>query len=149
MQPEGSIPNSQELSACPYPEPDQSIPYHPIPPLQDPPTYVLVFLVVSCPLAFPPTTYIGISLLVLHRQEMKFRDENKPLLKLVMDPRGQVQDLNSLRRQGYNIEPGSMSPEVAFDLVRDLNAPKGKGKHTPTGSAMVLSLCTFYDCKMC
>ncbi|XP_021923769.1 uncharacterized protein LOC110831736 isoform X4 [Zootermopsis nevadensis] len=60
-------------------------------------------------------------------QEMKFRDENKPVLRLVMDPRGQIQDLNSLRRQGYNIEPESMSPEVAFDLVRDLNAPKGKG----------------------
>ncbi|KDR17437.1 hypothetical protein L798_08565 [Zootermopsis nevadensis] len=58
---------------------------------------------------------------------MKFRDENKPVLRLVMDPRGQIQDLNSLRRQGYNIEPESMSPEVAFDLVRDLNAPKGKG----------------------
>jgi hypothetical protein len=63
---------------------------------------------------------------------MKFRDENKPLLKLVMDPRGQVQDLNSLRRQGYNIETGSMSPEVAFDLVRDLNSPKGKGMHIAT-----------------
>jgi hypothetical protein len=24
MEPEGSIPNSQELSTCPYPEPDQS-----------------------------------------------------------------------------------------------------------------------------
>jgi hypothetical protein len=59
---------------------------------------------------------------------MKFRDENKPVLRLVMDPRGQVQDLDSLRRQGYNIEPGSLSPEVAFDLVRDLNAPKGKGE---------------------
>lgn len=58
---------------------------------------------------------------------MKFCDENKPMLKLVMDPRGQVQDLNSLRRQGFNIEPGSLSPEVAFDLVRDLNSPKGKG----------------------
>lgn len=69
---------------------------------------------------------------VLHRQDMKFRDENKPILKLVMDPRGQVQDLNSLRRQGYNIETGAMSPEIAFDLVRDLNAPKGKGKHTQT-----------------
>jgi hypothetical protein len=49
MEPEGSIPNSQELSTCSYPEPDQSIPHHPIPPLQDqsqyyPPTYVLVFL---------------------------------------------------------------------------------------------------------
>jgi hypothetical protein len=62
MEPEGSIPNSQELSTCPYPEPDQSSPQHPIPPLQDasqyyPLTYVLVFLVVSFPLAFPPITY--------------------------------------------------------------------------------------------
>jgi hypothetical protein len=62
MEPEGSIPNSQELSTCCYPEPDQSSPYHPIPPLQDPsqyypPTYVLVFLVVSFPLAFPPIIY--------------------------------------------------------------------------------------------
>jgi hypothetical protein len=27
MEPEGSIPNSQELSTCPYPEPDQSNPH--------------------------------------------------------------------------------------------------------------------------
>jgi hypothetical protein len=49
---EGSIPNSQELSTCPYPEPDQSSPYHLIPPLQHPTTYVLVFQVASSPLAF-------------------------------------------------------------------------------------------------
>jgi hypothetical protein len=36
MEPEGPIPNSQELSTCPYPEPDQSCPHHPIPPVQDP-----------------------------------------------------------------------------------------------------------------
>jgi hypothetical protein len=36
MEPEGLIPNSQELSTCSYPEPDQSSPHHPIPPLQDP-----------------------------------------------------------------------------------------------------------------
>jgi hypothetical protein len=30
MEPEGSIPNSQELSTCSYPEPDQSSPLHPI-----------------------------------------------------------------------------------------------------------------------
>jgi hypothetical protein len=34
MEPEGSIPNSQELSTCSYPEPDQCIPRHHIPPLQ-------------------------------------------------------------------------------------------------------------------
>ncbi|XP_039276957.1 uncharacterized protein LOC111056111 isoform X4 [Nilaparvata lugens] len=50
----------------------------------------------------------------------------KPSLKLVMDPRGQIQDLSSLRRQGLNIEP-ALSPEVCFDLVRDLNSPRGKG----------------------
>jgi hypothetical protein len=62
VEPEGSIPNSQEVATCPYPEPDQSSPHHPIPPLRDPswfypPTYVLGFLVASFPLAFPPTTY--------------------------------------------------------------------------------------------
>jgi hypothetical protein len=36
MEPEGSVPNPQELFTCPYPEPDQSSPHHPIPPLQDP-----------------------------------------------------------------------------------------------------------------
>nr|CAD7405678.1 unnamed protein product [Timema cristinae] len=60
-------------------------------------------------------------------QEVKFRESSKPILKLVMDPRGQVQDLNSLRKQGYSIEPGAVSPEVVFDLVRDLNSPRGKG----------------------
>jgi hypothetical protein len=56
MEPEGSIPNSHELSTCSYPEPDQSSQHHSITPLQDPsqyypPTYVLVFLVLSFPLA--------------------------------------------------------------------------------------------------
>jgi hypothetical protein len=53
MEPEGSIPNSQELSTCSYPKPDQSSPHHPIPPLRDPSTYVLVFVVVSFPSGFP------------------------------------------------------------------------------------------------
>jgi hypothetical protein len=58
VEPKGSIPNSQELSTCPYPEPYHSSPHHPIPPLQDPfqyyysPTYSLVFLTVSILLAF-------------------------------------------------------------------------------------------------
>jgi hypothetical protein len=30
MEPEVSLPCSQEPSTCPYPEPDQSNPYHPI-----------------------------------------------------------------------------------------------------------------------
>jgi hypothetical protein len=40
MEPEGSIPNSQELSTCSYHELGQSSPHHPIPPLQD--TYILI-----------------------------------------------------------------------------------------------------------
>jgi hypothetical protein len=56
--PEDSLPHSQELSTCPYPESDQFSPHNPILSLQDtseyyPPTYVKVFLVVS----FPPTAY--------------------------------------------------------------------------------------------
>jgi hypothetical protein len=31
MEAEGSLPHSQELSTCPYPEPDQSSPQHPNP----------------------------------------------------------------------------------------------------------------------
>jgi hypothetical protein len=57
-EPERSLLCSQETSIGPYPEPDQSSPYHPILFLQDtfeycPPTYVLVVLVVSFVLAFP------------------------------------------------------------------------------------------------
>jgi hypothetical protein len=36
MEPEDSKPNSQKLSTCPYPEPDQSSPLDLKPPLQDP-----------------------------------------------------------------------------------------------------------------
>jgi hypothetical protein len=59
MEPEASLPCSQEPSASPYPEPDQSSPYHPILSLWDTfyyyrPTYVLVFLMV--PSGFPTKT---------------------------------------------------------------------------------------------
>jgi hypothetical protein len=36
MEPEGSLPSSQELSTCTYPEPDQSSPQHPILSLRGP-----------------------------------------------------------------------------------------------------------------
>jgi hypothetical protein len=45
MEPEGSVPHSQELSSCPYPEPDPLHLYR-----IHPTTYVLVFLVASFPL---------------------------------------------------------------------------------------------------
>jgi hypothetical protein len=61
MEPEGSMPNSQELSTYSYSEPDQSSPHHRIPPLQDPfihtPTSVFVSLAVFFPLIFLPITY--------------------------------------------------------------------------------------------
>jgi hypothetical protein len=61
MESEGALLSSQELSTCPYPEPDQSTPHHPIPSLQDssqcePTTYILVFLV---KLYFPHITKIA------------------------------------------------------------------------------------------
>jgi hypothetical protein len=37
MEPEGSLPRSQELSTCTYPEPNQSNPQHPILSLNGPP----------------------------------------------------------------------------------------------------------------
>jgi hypothetical protein len=36
MEPEGSLPNSQEPATCSYPEPDQSSLYPPIQPLYNP-----------------------------------------------------------------------------------------------------------------
>ena len=36
METEGSSPYTQEPDTCPYPDPDQSSPCHPIQPLEDP-----------------------------------------------------------------------------------------------------------------
>lgn len=58
----------------------------------------------------------------------QFQDENKPMLKLIMDPRGHIQDLTSLKNQGFVIEPAALSPDIYKDIVKSLNAPKGKGK---------------------
>jgi hypothetical protein len=57
MEPEGSLPNSQDLFTCTYPEPEQSNPHHPTLSLQDPssyyqPPYNLVLLENSFLLAF-------------------------------------------------------------------------------------------------
>lgn len=50
----------------------------------------------------------------------------KDPLKLVMNPHGQIQDINSLRKQGYSVE-SALSPEVCLEIVKGLNSPRGKG----------------------
>ncbi|XP_046393774.1 uncharacterized protein LOC124161490 isoform X4 [Ischnura elegans] len=60
-------------------------------------------------------------------QEVHFKEKSNSSLRLVMNPRGQVQDLASLRRQGIPVDTAPMSPEVVFDLVKDLNSPRGRG----------------------
>ncbi|CAG9815923.1 unnamed protein product, partial [Phaedon cochleariae] len=52
---------------------------------------------------------------------------SKDPLKLVMNPHGQVQDIFSLRKQGFNVEPDLLSPEVCLEIVKGLHSPKGKG----------------------
>ncbi|XP_056629938.1 uncharacterized protein LOC130440687 isoform X1 [Diorhabda sublineata] len=54
-------------------------------------------------------------------------DKPKDPIKLVMNPHGQVHDINSLRKQGYNVDTALLSPEIAQEIVKGLNSPKGKG----------------------
>lgn len=64
-------------------------------------------------------------------------EKEKSILKLVMNPHGKVQDINSLRKQGYCIEP-ALSPDVCLEIVRDLNSPKGKGEPDCCGNRLFL-----------
>lgn len=48
-------------------------------------------------------------------------------LKLLMNPRGQVQDLSSMPHQGFSTDTGLLSPDKCAELVTALHAPKGKG----------------------
>lgn len=59
----------------------------------------------------------------------------KDPLKLVMNPAGQVQDINTLKKQGYTFET-ALSPEVCLEIVKGLNSPKGKG---------ICILCLFFS----
>ena len=59
MEPEVSLPHSQEPAICPYPEPDQSSPCPPNPLPEDPasyypPIYARFFQLVSFPQISPP-----------------------------------------------------------------------------------------------
>lgn len=50
-----------------------------------------------------------------------------PQLKLILDPRHQV-DLKRLLKEGIDIvQHNAVSPEICHDLVKDLNSPTGKG----------------------
>jgi hypothetical protein len=55
MEPEGSLPSSQELSTCTYPEPDQSSPQHSLLSLKGPSwnlnlryPNIMIFLTIAC-----------------------------------------------------------------------------------------------------
>ena len=64
MEPEGSLPHSQQPATCSYPEPAQSSPRLHIPPPKDPseyPIYAWVFKVVSLPQVSPPKPCIDLS----------------------------------------------------------------------------------------
>jgi hypothetical protein len=54
MEPEGSIPNSLELSTYSYPEPDQSSPHHPI--------FSLNITITILDITHPPVFYLKFSL---------------------------------------------------------------------------------------
>src|SRR5215470_8956476 len=66
MEPEGSLPHSQELATCPYPEPVQSSPCPPIPLREDPfqyypPIYAWVSQLVAFPQVSPPKSCMHLS----------------------------------------------------------------------------------------
>jgi len=58
-------------------------------------------------------------------QEMQYRAKSP--LKLLMNPKGQIWDLNALRHSGITIDAPPLSPEICSSLVKDLLTPKGKG----------------------
>lgn len=51
--------------------------------------------------------------------------QNKTPLKLLMDPRGQVQNIDTLQRQYEMMQP--MSPDLCAEVVNALNEAGGKG----------------------
>ena len=69
---------------------------------------------------------------------------DKPFLELIMDPRGHVQDMNSLKRQGIPVQHSTISPKVCMEIVKDLNTPSGKGK-----ISSLASLINFTQAKNC
>jgi hypothetical protein len=123
MGPEGSILNSQELSTCSYPEPDQSSPHHSIPPLQSPsqyypPTYVLVLLAVFFLPAFPP---IHDSLLP-HSGYMT-RPAHPPRF-VILKPILHVKEINILRKELINHETLINADKSELQCEKDMEFKK-------------------------
>jgi len=78
-KPKGSLPHSQQLATCPYPDPDQSSPCHPIPLPEDTfqyytPIYAWVSQVVAFSQGSPPKPCMHPSCLlyVLHAAPISF-----------------------------------------------------------------------------
>ncbi|XP_037042049.1 uncharacterized protein LOC119078545 isoform X5 [Bradysia coprophila] len=61
------------------------------------------------------------------KENHEFQQRDKLPLKLVMDPRGQVQDITTLQNCGVSIDSGMLSPDRCAELVTALYAPQGKG----------------------
>ncbi|XP_043211708.1 uncharacterized protein LOC122376087 isoform X2 [Amphibalanus amphitrite] len=53
--------------------------------------------------------------------------QTKPLFELIMNPQGQLLDLESLRDKGVVINTESLSPELCAELISDLHSARGKG----------------------
>lgn len=64
----------------------------------------------------------------LHYLVILMQEPKPPLLKLVMNPRGHVQDWTHLKQTGMYSEPSALSPEICHDIVKDLHSPSGRGR---------------------
>jgi hypothetical protein len=58
------------------------------------------------------------------------QDLSKLELKLLTDPRGHVQDMESMKELGYE-PPELQSPEIVTEVVNALHASHNKGNYKP------------------
>ena len=63
----------------------------------------------------------------------------KSPMKLVLNPKGKIWDINSMRHSGLVVEPPPLSPEICSNLVRDLNTQNGKGDQNYPRTASFLT----------